>query len=219
MIDHDAGSWSIVGHDDEGVAVVVVGRIDERGSAKRIALPDSIIAVGDPVVFGLGPEVFVSSYGDLRQFKPPSLWSMAMFGMPSMEAQFWRVTGGNRVRVGTIKGMPDCGSPANGVVTCSARHRQATSLYTLSSRGELTEVAQVTGQDFGNVVAGPGLRVASMSFSREIISVDLATKRLVRALLPPNTTYASDVRVGPGWAATLTYAENRSSTVRLYRIE
>jgi hypothetical protein len=218
-IDPDAGSWSIVGRDDEGLPVVVVGKINEKGSGKRVALPDSIIAVGEPVVFGLGSEVFMSSYGDLQRFKAPSLWSMAMFGMPSMEAQFWRVTGGNRVRVGTMKGLPTCGSPRNELVACSVRHMRATSLYTLSSGSELIEVAQLNSRDFGNVTAGPGLRVTSMSFSGDLIAVDLATKRLVRASLPPNTPYASDVRAGPGWLATLTYSDGRRSTVRLYRIE
>ena len=218
-IDHDASTWAIIGRDDEGLPVIVVGKADERGSARRVTLPDSMIVMGEPIVFGLGSEVFVSSYGDLQQFKPPSLWSMAMFGLPSMEAQFWRVTSGTPVRVGTIKGVPDCGAPAGGVVVCSARHLKATSLYSLSPRGELVEVAQLNAQDFGNVSAGPGLRVASMSFTRDIIAVDLATKRLVRASLPPNTIYASEVRAGPGWAATLTYADNRRSTVRLYRIE
>ena len=218
-IDRDANSWAIVGRDDEGLSVVVVGKVDERASGRRVTLPDSIIVMGEPIVFGLGSEVFVSAYGDLRQFQPPSLWSMAMFGAASMEAQLWRVTGGNRARVGTVKAPPNCGSPVNGVVACAARHVKATSLYTLSSRGELAEVAQLNSQDVGNVTAGPGLRVASMTFKRELIAVDLAAKTLIRVELPPNTTYASDVRAGAGWAATLTYADNRRSTVRLYRIE
>ena len=218
-VDHDAGSWSIVGRDDEGLPVVVVGKVDERGSARRVVLPDSIIVMGDPIVFGLGSEVFVPSYRSLRQFEPPSLWSMAMFGVTPMEAQVWRVTGGVRTQVGTVKAPPQCGSPANGVVACSANHIKATSLYTLSSRGEVVEVAQLSSQDVGNVAVGQGLRIGSMSYKRELIVVDLATKKLVRATLPPNTTYASDVRVGPGWAATLNYVDGKRSTVRLYRIE
>ena len=218
-IDQAGGSWAIVGRDDEGLPVVVVGKIDERGSAKRVALPDSIIVMGEPIVFGLGSEVFVPSYGDLRRFEPPSLWSMATFGMPSMEADLWRVVGGSRERLGKLKAEPNCGSPLGGVVACSARHIKATSLYMLSSSGELTEVAQLNSQDFGNVTAGPGLRVASMSFARDIIAVDLATKKLVRASLPNDATYATEVRAGAGWAATLTYVDGRRSTVRLYRIE
>jgi Zn-dependent protease with chaperone function len=218
-IDHDAGSWSIVGRDDDELPVIVVGKVGESGSTKRVMLPDSMIVMGEPIVFGLGSPVFVPSYGDPRRLTAPSLWSMAMFGGPVMETEIWRVVGGTRAQVGRVKAPPSCGPPASGVVACSARHVKATSLYTLSSRGELTEVAQLKSQDLGNFTAGPGLRVASMSFSRAIIAVDLATKKLVRASLPPNTSYASDVRAGPGWAATLTYAENRQSTVRLYRIE
>jgi hypothetical protein len=96
---------------------------------------------------------------------------------------------------------------------------KGTSLYTLSSRGDLVEVAQLSSQDVGIVSAGPGLRVASMSFRRAIIAVDLAAKTLVRTPLPPNTVYASEVRAEQGWAATLSYTDNRRSTVRLYRIE
>jgi hypothetical protein len=112
-----------------------------------------------------------------------------------------------------------CGEPLGGAAVCTAQRRSRTSLYAVSADGEATEVARLPLQDLGVVVLGPGGRVASMTFKREIVTIDLAARRLTRLPLPPNSDFASEVHAGPGWIVTLGYAENRKSTVRSYRVK
>jgi hypothetical protein len=94
----------------------------------------------------------------------------------------------------------------------------ATSLYAVRSTGEVVEVARLAEGTLRMATMGPGLRGASMTFDNQIVSVDLATKRLTRIALPP-TSFASEVRVGPGWAITLGYGQNQRSVVRVYAVQ
>jgi len=58
-----------------------------------------------------------------------------------------------------------------------------------------------------------------MTFDRSIVEIDLAARRLTRIALPPNTEYSAEVTARPGFVVTLSYGENRRSTVRRYRVD
>jgi hypothetical protein len=88
----------------------------------------------------------------------------------------------------------------------------------VSADGAATEVARLRLEDLGSVSLGPGLRATSMTYKRAVVIIDLATKRLTRVPLAPDSQFASEVRAGAGWVATLSYVENRSSKVRFYRL-
>ena len=220
IIDRDAGSWAIVGNDaDTDRIVLFAGKIGEKG-ARRVALPDSVVIMGQPIVFGDAATVMVSTYPRaLRNGIASPLSLFSVFTADAMRTELWRVSGDSLTRVASLRGYPQCGEPSGGVAACAARHIQATSLYTVDANARVTEVAQLASPDLGVVALGPGARAASMKFDRSIVDIDLATRRLTRFELPPNSEFASEVRVGPGFVVTLSYGENRRSKVRRYRIE
>ena len=220
MLDRDNGSWAIVGEDsDDDRTAVLVGRIGERGSTRRAAIPDTIAMVGEPIVFGQGATVIVPTFVNVMRGRASALWAMPLVGMDPLRSELWRVRGDSLVRIAAVRGVPECGAPMNGVAACAARHVRATSLYTIDASGTAVEVAQLPSQNLGVVSVGPGARAASMRFDRSIQLIDLATRRLTTIRLPPGSDYGSEVRAGPGYVVTLTHNQNRRATVRLYRIQ
>jgi Zn-dependent protease with chaperone function len=219
VVDRDSGSWAIVGEDtDNDGTSVVAGRIGEKGSTRRAGIPDTLAMIGEPMVFGEAATVIVPVYANVRRGRPSSLWAIPLTGMDPLRTELWRVRGDSLTRGATLRGVPECGEPAGGVVACSAQHFRSTSLYTIDANGTAVEVAQLRSQDVGAIAVGPGARAASMKFDRSIQVIDLAARRLTTISLPPTTVYATEVRAGPGYVATLSQAENRRSMVRLYRI-
>jgi hypothetical protein len=141
-----------------------------------------------------------------------------MLGMDALRSELWRVRGDSIARLSSLRGVPQCGAPANGVAACASRYSRGTSLYSIDGNGKAVEVAQLASHDIGVLGLGPGLYLAGMKFDRTIEIIDLATRRLTKIATPAGTDYAGEVRAGPGFVATLSYAENRRSTVRLFRL-
>ena len=221
IVDRDSSAWAIVGEDsDDDRTVVYAGKIGLKGSSKRASIPDTVPMVGDPIVFGAASTVIVPAYvATMRGQVASAFWALPLLGLEPFQSQLWRVRGDSLVRQSSLRGVPECGGPANGAATCTTRHTRATSLYAVDANGVAEEVARLPSQDLGVVSLGPGLRAASMKYDRSIQLIDLATRRLTKIPLPRGSDYAAEVRSGPGWVATLSYAENRRSKVRLYRIE
>jgi Zn-dependent protease with chaperone function len=225
MVDRDHGSWVIVGTDgDNDRTAVFTGRIGVKGGALRSSIPDTIPMTGEPTVFNEGATLVFPSYRNaLRasaQGVPPlSLWSLPFFGFDLPAMELWRVHGDSVRSLTSVRGTPRCGEPLGGKAACAVHRLNATSLYTMSASGAVEEVAQLSQNEFRLAAMGPGLWAASGTFDRGIIVVDLAAKRLTRIELPPNGSFASDVRAGPGWAVTLGYGSNQRSVVRSYRIQ
>ena len=220
VIDHDAGSWALLGTDESGdQTVVFAGRIGEKGGVRRAAVPDTIVMTGEPIVFDQGATLIVPSYRTARrEGAPVSLWSLPFFGfeMPAME--LWLVHGDSVRPLTSLRGALQCGNPLGGVAACSAQRLNATSLYTVSATGVAVEVAQLPLNELRVVQMGPGARAASTTFDRGIVVIDLASRRLTRIAVPPNSEFASEVRAGPGWVVTLGYGQNQRSTVKSYRV-
>jgi len=220
IIDRDNGTWAFVGEDaDDDRTRVLVGRIGERGSSRRAAIPDTIVMVGEPIVFDQGNTVIVPTYVNVMRGRTSALWALPLLGMDPLRSELWRVRGDSLKRIASIRGVPECGAPVGGIAACAARHVRATSLYTIDANGVAVEVAQLASHNLGVVVVGPGTRAASMRFDHSIQLIDLARCRLTTIPLGPRSDYASEVRAGPGYAVTLSHNQNRRATVRLYRIE
>jgi Zn-dependent protease with chaperone function len=218
-LDRDTGTWSVVGEDGTtDRTAVVMGTIGEKGSVRRTVIPDSIAMTGEPIVFGATSAVVVPTYRNTLRGSPLALWSVLGGIGGGIQMDLWRVRGDTVRRVATLPGAVQCGEPLGGAAVCTAQRRSRTSLYTVSADGEATEVARLPLQDLGVVALGPGRHAASMTFKREIVTIDLAARRLTRLPLPPNSDFASEVRAGPGWVVTLGYTANRKSTVRLYHV-
>ena len=220
VIDRDSSTWAIVGESaDDDRTAVYAGKIGVKGSTHRAAIPDTIAMIGDPIVFGQATTVIVPTYkATLRGAGASGVWALPLMGMDPMRSELWRVRGDSLVRVASLRGVPQCGDPANGVAACEARHMRATSLYTIDAMGVTTEVAELASPTMGVVALGPGLTAASMKFDRSIQVIDLAARRLTTIPLPATTEYAAEVRVAAGYIVTLSYEENRRSTVRRYKI-
>jgi hypothetical protein len=226
MVDRDHGGWVIVGTDgDNDRTAVFTGRIGEKGGALRSSIPDTIPMTGEPTVFDGGATLVFPSYPDAiraargQPVPALSLLSLPFFGgdLPAME--LWRVHGDSVRSLTSVRGTPQCGEPFGGKAACAVHRLNATSLYTMSSSGVVEEVAQLSLNEFRMAAVGPGLWAASGTFDREIVVIDLAAKRLTRIELPPNGSFASEVRAGPGWAVTLGYGPNQRSVVRSYRLQ
>lgn len=217
-LERDTETWSVVG-DDGGNdrTAVVIGTIGAHGSTRRAAIPDTITIVGDPIVFGAASTVIVPSFANTLRAAPISLWSM-FGGLDAFRTDLWRVRGDSVQRVGSLQGVSQCGQPLGGAAACSVQRRNGTSLYGVSAEGVATEIARLPSQDLGAIALGPGLRATSITFKGTAVIIDLVTRRLTRVSLPPNSRFGSEMRAGPGWLATLSYAENRRSKVRLYRV-
>jgi len=219
-VDREAGSWTLITTvPDSDQTVVLIGRISEKVRPRRIPVPDTIPMTGDPIVFDGGETLIVPSYPD--QFEAlgdgASTWMLPFTGFELPSMQLWRIHGDSVRRLGPMDGAAQCGAPMDGVAACAGHRMNATSLYTVRSAGEVAEVARLSEGTLRMATMGPGLRGASMTFDNQIVSVDLGTKRLTRITLPP-TAFASEVRVGPGWAITLGHGQNQRSIVRAYRI-
>jgi len=221
LIDRDARSWAVVATDeDNDRSAVFSGRIGEKGVTRRAVIPDTLTMMGEPIVFGQGTTVIVPTLNNaLREGRPVSLWTLPFTGFDALRTDLWRVRGDSIQRVSSLRGAPQCGDPVVSSAACVVRQMKATSLYTVSETGVATEVARLQAQDIGIVAVGPGLRTASMGFDRTVLVTDLAARRLTRIPLPPNSTFASEVRAGPGYIVTLSIDQNRRSTVRLYRVD
>jgi len=220
IVDRDDGTWAFVGENaGDDRTTVLVGRIGERGSSRRAAIPDTIAMVGEPIVFDQGNTVIVPTYVNVMRGRASALWALPLLGMDPLRSELWRVRGDSLRRIASIRGIPDCGAPAGGVAACAARHVRATSLYTIDASGAAVEVAQLASRNLGAVVVGPGTRAALMRFDHSIQLIDLARRRLTTIPLGPKSEYASEVRAGPGYAVTLSHNQNRRATVRLYRVE
>ncbi len=139
-------------------------------------------------------------------------------GIDAFHTDLFRVHGDTVRHVATLQGATQCGQPSGGAAACSVQRRSGTALYSVSAAGVATEIARLSSRDLGVVALGPGLRATSMTYKRDVVLVDLTTRRLTRIALPPNGQFASEVRAGPGWSMTLSYAENRRSAVRFYRV-
>lgn len=217
-LERDTRTWSIVGEDtNNDRTAVVMGKIGEHGSPRRAAIPDTIAMVGEPIVFGATSAVIVPSFRNTLRAAPVSLWSI-FGGLDAFRTDLWRVRGDSVRRIGSLQGPSQCGQPLGGAAACSSQRRNGTSLYAVDASGTATEIARLPSQNVGVVTLGPGLEATSMTYNRDVLMIDLTTRRLTRVSLPPNSQFGSEVRSGAGWAVTLGYAENRRSTVRLYRV-
>jgi len=226
MIDRDHGSWVIIGTDEANDRTVVfTGRINEKDGMLRASIPDTIPMSGEPTVFDAGATLIFPSYPSAlraprgQPVPALSLWSLPFFGVDLPAMELWRVHGDSVRSLTSVRGTPQCGEPLGGKAACAVHRLNATSLYTISASGDVNEVAQLPMSEFRLAAVGPGLWAASGTFDREIVVIDLAAKRLTRVELPPNGTFASEVRAGPGWAVTLAYGQNQRSVVRSYRIQ
>jgi len=220
IIDGDARSWTIVDGDaDADGTVLVTGRIGERGGTRRVVIPDTVVVMGAPIVFGPATTVIVPASAAARRASAPSLWAVPLSGMDFLRTELWRVRGDSLRRVASLRGPPQCGEPVRGMAACVVRHLNSVSLYAVSGEGDATEIARRGARDLGVVTVGPGLRATSMTFERAILVMDLATRRLTRIAMPPNGEYASEARSGPAYVVTLGYAETGRSMVRRYRVE
>ena len=225
MIDRDHRSWVIIGTDEANDRTAVfTGRINEKGGTLRASIPDTIPMSGEPTVFDAGATLIFPSYPNVlraprgQPVPALSLWSMPFFGVDLPAMELWRVHGDSVRSLTSVRGTPQCGEPLGGKAACAVHRLNATSLYTMSASGEVNEVAQLPMSEFRLAAVGPGLWAASGTFDREIVVIDLAAKRLTRVELPPNGSFASEVRAGPGWAVTLGYGPNQRSVVRSYRV-
>jgi len=218
-LDRDTGTWSVVGGDGTtDHTAIVMGTIGGKGTVRRVAIPDTVSVTGEPIVFGATSVAIVPTFRNTMRGSAVSLWSLLDAFGGQMQMDLWRVRGDTVRRTATLPGAVQCGEPLGGAAVCTAQRRSATSLYAVSADGVATEVARLPLRDLGVVALGPGLRAASMTFTRTMVTIDLPARRLTRLPLPPNSDFASEVRAGPGWIVTLGYAENRKSKVRLYRI-
>lgn len=224
-LDRDAGSWSVVGEDADDRTVVVTGNIGEKGSTERVAIPDTLPLMGEPLVFARGASVLLPTMASSMRRGPASgvpvlamLSSMPPFSMDYLRTDLWRVHGDSLARVASLRGPLQCGEPEDGATACVVRVMKATSLYVVSADGSAQEVAQIPVRDMGVVSAGPGLRAASMTFDGTMLLADLAARRLTRVQMPAGTPFASDVRAGPGFVATLGVTERGTSKVRFYTL-
>jgi Zn-dependent protease with chaperone function len=223
FVDRDAKRWAIMGTDaDSDRTLVLGGRVGERGAERRATIPDTVAVIGEPIVFDQGATVIVPALE--RQVRSRlgapelSFWSLAFAGFDGPGMELWRVHGDSVRALAPLRGMAQCGAAAGGSAACIARHMRSTSLYMVTASGGATEVAQLPSADVGVVTVGPGPRVASMGFGRAIVTTDLASRRLTRIPMPPNTAYSTEITVGPGWIVTLGYGATQRSVVRKYRL-
>jgi hypothetical protein len=223
FVDRDTQTWALVGTDaDSDRTAVLGGHVGERGAERRAGIPDTVPILGEPIVFDGGATVIFPAFQRqaLARADAPalSLLSLAFAGFDGPGTQLWRVHGDSVRPLATLRGATQCGAAHGGSAACIARKMRSTSLYRVSANGEASEIARLALQDVGVVSIGPGPRVASAGFNGSVVFVDLAAQRLTRVSMPPNTSYAMDIAVGPGWIVTLGYDGERRSVVRKYRI-
>ena len=220
VIDRDASAWTVIGlPEDSGATVLVTGRIGEKGTARRVVLPDTLPMMGEPLVFGTTNTVIAPVFPRPSGKNAPSVWLLAFSRVSFLRTELWRLTPTGANRVATLRGMPQCGQPIGGAAACAVRQSNTTELYAVTAEGVATPVAQLSGSDVGVIVAGPGLHAASMTFDRSsMLLVDLAARRLTRVPLPAGSQYASEIRSGPGYIVALSYTENGRHKVQKYRV-
>lgn len=220
VIDRDSSAWAIIGEDtDNDRTTVLAGTIGVKGSTRRAAIPDTLAMVGEPIVFGRASTVIVPTYSpQMRGRGVSALWALPLMGMDPLRADLWRIRGDTVKHLTSMRGVPQCGDPANGVAACVRRHMKAASLYTISATGEAREIAQLPSPDLGIVSLGPGARATSMRFDRSIQVIDFAALRLTKFPAPAASDYSSEVRVAGEYIITLSYSNDRRSIVRRYKV-
>ena len=222
-VDREQGTWSIVAGDaDNDANVVVVGRIGERSAVRRMSVPDTIPILNQAMVFDSGSTLIVPSY---RQNQSARLLSGAMsplsvlafgFQMPSM--QLWRVHGDSVRMLGGVRGTLQCGDAVGGIAACGAVSLHGTSLYTVTTAGELTEIARLRTSDMRSPTMGPGLAAVSSSFDRGVSIIDLGARQVTRVTMPAATPFSTEAIAADGWLVTLSFAGDRRSLVTRYRL-
>jgi hypothetical protein len=120
-LERDTGTWSVVGDDaDIDGTVVVIGRIGERGSTRKVAIPDTIAMIGEPIVFGSTSTVIVPTFANPLRAAPFPLLSMIGGGLNAFRTDVWRLRGDSARRTATFKGaVQQCGQPLAGAATCA----------------------------------------------------------------------------------------------------
>ncbi|HEX6052724.1 MAG TPA: M48 family metalloprotease, partial [Gemmatimonadaceae bacterium] len=219
-IDRDASMWSIIGAAaDTDATLLVTGRVGEKGSARPIAIPDTIPVLGDPLIFGTANAIVAPVFPGMMRGRTAYTSPLAMFTAMSLRAELWRVAGGEVRPIARLSGVPQCGAPMGGLAACVVRGRSSMGLYTVTADGVATELARLRGSELGVMAVGPGPRASSMQFDGSLLVADLAARRLTRITLPQGSDYPSEVRTGDGYVVTLSYPENRRSVVRRYRVQ
>ena len=219
-IDRGASVWSIIGAAaDTDATLLVSGRVGEKGSARTIAIPDTIPLMGEPLIFGTANAIVAPVFPGMMRGRSPYASPLAVFGMMSFKTELWRVAGSDVRPIARLSGVPQCGAPMGDVAACVVRQRSSMGLYTVTAGGVATEVGRLRGSELGVMAVGPGARASSMQFDGSLLVVDLAARRLTRVTLPQGSEYPSEVRSGDGYVVTLSYPENRRSVVRRYRVQ
>ena len=132
--------------------------------------------VGDPIVFNAASAVIVPTFANRLRATPVSLWAM-VGGIDAFHTDLFRVHGDSVRRTATLQGATQCGQPSGGAAACSVQRRNGMSFYAVDAAGLATEIARLRSRDFGVVALGPGLRATSMTYKRDVVIVDLATRR------------------------------------------
>jgi Zn-dependent protease with chaperone function len=222
IVDREKQRWAIVGTEpDSDRTTVFSGKIGEKGSARRAAIPDTLAMFDEPVLFDDGETVIAPSYPSVRRpgaaMPSFSLWMLPFTGFEGPPTVLARVHGDSVTVLATLTGTPRCGASVGGSAMCVAQGMRGASLYVVTS-SSATQVARLSTQDLRINAVTRGLRVASMPFDRGVMIVDLATKRLTRVSLPPNRPFAMEVQAGQDWIVTTEYGQNQKSVVRSYRM-
>jgi hypothetical protein len=204
---------------DTDATLLVSGRVGEKGSARTIAIPDTIPLMGEPLIFGTANAIVAPVFPGMGRGRSPYASPLAVFSMMSLETELWRVAGSDVRPIARLSGVPQCGAPMGEVAACVVHQRSSMGLYTVTSDGVATEVGRLRGSELGVMAVGPGPRASSMQFDGRLLVVDLAARRLTRVTLPEGSEYPSEVRSGDGYVVTLSYPENRRSVVRHYRVQ
>jgi hypothetical protein len=217
IVDRENRRWAIVGTEpDSDRTTVFSGKIGEKGSARRAAIPDTLRLSGEPVLFDDGETVIAPSYPAIPRpgsaMPSLSLWMLPFIGFDGPPTLLARVHGDSVTALASLTGAAHCGSAVGGSAMCIAEGMKGAALHAVTSRSA-AEVARAATRELRMNSMSRGLRLATMPIDRDVVIVDLSTKRLTRVALPPNRPFAMEVQAGPDWIVTTEYGQNQRSVL------
>ena len=214
FVDQSEGRWSIVGRAETGELVAYTGFVDDaREPTERRWAPDTVWT----------QPMHVASDGTLIDYSMERASRGRLFSAldvligPSMRFAVWRRADGERVRLGTIQGVPQCRA-AEGGVLCAGRGTDRAHLWGAMRDREPGPMGLLpSGYDVRSIGHGGALVAVERSGERVLI-FDAASRSATRVRLhgPGGGRFLLDARSAGPVIATLE-VHSEGTRIGVYR--
>ncbi len=217
-VDQRTGRWSVIGHDrDVGEVVIVRGSVD---SDSLVIARESYAVLGGRPLSVSADGTILSATVNIRGGIGRGV--LAGFGILPYHWEIWRAARGERERIGTVPGNPECTPDGRGnALLCIVSGTRGMSVWRIEDGRTLAALGTLPREFHLWRVGATGHVVGSRLAPRALATVDVGARRATRLALPDSSDgpgrHTIDAAMVPGVVAALTSDKGRSE-VTLYRV-